>query len=816
MKRTCCEGGEDPVEVLQARDPVCGMTVEAESCQHSAEHGGERFLFCCSGCLAKFRAAPEAYAGERTKAVEPSGGPGPFVCPMCPEVKEEAPGPCPSCGMALESAGLPSLAPPITYICPMHPEVEQALPGPCPKCGMALELRVGTSPDQENPELDDMSRRLALSAALTLPVLVLAMGEMLPGNPVDGWLSHRVQQWWQGLLATPVVLWAGAPFFRRGTASLRRGSANMFTLIAAGTGAAYGYSLLALLVPDLLPATARGMGGAVPVYFEAAAVIVTLVLLGQVLELRARGRTGSALRELMELAPPIARRLLPAGQEQDIPLEQVRVGDHLRVRPGEKVPVDGQVVEGRSSVDESMISGEPLPVEKGSGDELTGGTVNGPGGLVMEAQRVGGQTLLARIIHSVAQAQRSRAPIQSLADRVSAIFVPVVVVVALASFGAWLIFGPAPQLASGLLAAVAVLIIACPCALGLATPISIMVAMGRGAQAGILIRDAEALETLAKVDTLVVDKTGTLTEGRPRVGSFGLMAGAPEGFERQQVLQLAAALERSSEHPLAEAIVRAAQERGLPVPPCKDFEYRPGRGVRGRVEGIAVALGNDRFLRELGLEPAQGAETRPSEAKGEETLVWLAVEDRLAGWLSLADPVKENAAASLEALRREGLRIVMLTGDGPSAAASVAAQVGIEEIHAQLLPADKEAHIANLQSRGHLVAMAGDGINDAPSLARAEVGIAMGTGTDIAMESASVTLGPRRPARPDPSPPALPFDAGQYSPEPLFRLRLQRCRRAGGSGGSLSATRLAPVSHVGELGHEPVFRFRHPQCAAAP
>ncbi|MCH9649366.1 MAG: heavy metal translocating P-type ATPase [Deltaproteobacteria bacterium] len=758
---SCCCEGEAPVvsaspDVL---DLVCGMKVDPAACAHQVDHESERFYFCCAGCAEKFRSDPEIYlADEAAVSVPPLGSPeslGPFVCPMCPEVQEPVFGACPSCGMALESAALPSLYPTAWYVCPMHPEVEEESPGSCPSCGMALELKAGEPREEVHTELQDMSRRFWFSAALSLPLLILAMGEMVPGDPLAGLLSPRARGWWQFILATPVVLWAGAPFFRRGIESLRHRSANMFTLIAAGTGVAYGYSLFALLAPGLLPASARGMGGMIPVYFEAAAVIVTFVLLGQVLELRARGRTGQALRDLMELAPATARRLLPNGGEEKIPLHAVRVGERLRVRPGDKVPVDGVVLEGRSSVQESMISGEPIAVEKAESSSLIGGTVNGTGSLVMEARRVGDETVLAQIVHRVAEAQRSRAPVQALADRVSGIFVPTVVVIAAIAFLAWFVLGPAPRLGHGLVAAVSVLIIACPCALGLATPISIMVAVGKAAKAGVLVRDAEALQVLQRVDTLVVDKTGTLTEGQPKVRSIELVESAPEGLDSEELLRLAASLERGSEHPLAAAICRAAEERDLPSGHCEAFDYQPGKGLRGQVDGVPVALGNARFFKELGYVadgPSDGAagggpggleagdRQPPLEVEAGQTIVWVAVRDHLAGRITLTDPIKPSAVSSVASLRRAGWQVIMLTGDSLSTAKAVAEAVGIDRVYGEMLPVEKERVVVDLQRTGRVVAMAGDGINDAPALARADVGIAMGTGTDIAMESAGVTL----------------------------------------------------------------------------
>jgi len=612
------------------------------------------------------------------------------------------------------------------YTCTMHPEVRQPGPGACPKCGMALEAAEVRLEAEEDPELRDMTRRFLLSLIFTIPLLVLTLG---------GFLAGRTGAWIQFALATPVVLWGGAPFFRRGWDSLRNRSPNMFTLIGMGTGVAWLYSLAAILIWDRLPASFLE-DGRPAVYFEGAAVIVTLVLLGQVLEGRARGRTSDALRALLGLAPAEARRLLPGGSEEDVPLEEVGPGDRLRVRPGEKVPVDGVVVEGKSFVDESMVTGESRAVEKKTGDAVVGGTLNGQGALVMEARRVGADTLLARIVMLVAEAQRSRAPIQGVADRVAALFVPAVVAAAAITFLVWAFFGPQPALAFALLNAVAVLIIACPCALGLATPMSIMVGTGRGARAGVLIRSAEALELLESVDTLVVDKTGTLTEGRPRLtGIHGL-----DGFEEDELLRLAAAVERASEHPLGRSVVEAAAERGLELPSVEGFEALRGRGVRGRADGRAVILGTERFLTECGVDPAAPAGGPAPEEGEQDSRILAAVDGRPAGWFSVSDPVKETTPEALRLLREEGVRVVMLTGDRRATAGAVAARLGIEEFEAEVLPERKGEVVARLQQEGRRVAMAGDGVNDAPALARADVGIAMGTGTDVAMESAGVTL----------------------------------------------------------------------------
>ncbi len=662
-----------------------------------------------------------------------AAGAGPYICPMCPGVESAVPASCPKCGMALESAA-PVAATRVEYTCPMHPEVLQDHPGDCPICGMALEPTVVSLKPEANPELIDMTRRFWIGAVLTLPLLVLAMGHMLPGMAEV--VPARVSAWVQLLLATPVVLWAGGPFFQRGWASLVSRNLNMFTLIALGTGAAYAFSVIATLAPGAFPATFRDAQGAVGVYFEAAAVIVVLVLLGQVLELRARERTGSALRALLDLAPKTARRITPEGRDEELPLELVQVGDLLRVRPGEKVPLDGEVVEGASAVDESMVTGEAIPVEKALGAKVIGGTLNGSGSFVLRAEHVGSETLLARIVQMVAQAQRSRAPIQRVADRVAAVFVPAVVAVAVLAFGLWALFGPSPSLAYALVAAVSVLIIACPCALGLATPMSIMVGTGRGAQAGVLIKEAAALERLEAVDTLVVDKTGTLTEGRPVV-----QAVEPRGdFENDELLRLAASLERGSEHPLARAILEAAEARGLGLETAEDFRSETGQGVLGRVAGRRVALGNGRMLEGLGVEPGPAAARAEALRAEGQTVIYLAVEGALAGLIGVADPIKATTPAALEALRAEGLRVVMLTGDNRTTASAVARRLGITEVEAEVLPGDKAAAVERLRAEGAVVAMAGDGVNDAPALAAADVGIAMGDGTDIAIESAGVTL----------------------------------------------------------------------------
>jgi len=660
-----------------------------------------------------------------------------FTCPMHAEVRLDEPGPCPKCGCALEPL-LPVVAPAAqTYTCPMHPEIVQAGPGACPKCGMALEPMDPTAAAEgPDPEYVDMRRRFWTSLALTLPVFVIAMSEVLPGNPLQAAVKPTILGWIQFALATPVILWGGWPFFVRGWDSLRTRNLNMFTLIAIGTGVAFVYSAVATIAPGVFPAAFRASDGTVAVYFEAAAVIVTLVLLGQVLELKARGQTSSAIRALLDLAPATARRIAPDGEEQDVPLGEVAVGDHLRVRPGEKVPVDGIVLEGSSAVDEAMVSGEPLPVEKTPGAALIGATVNGTGSLVMRAEKIGSDTLLARIVTMVAEAQRSRAPIQRLVDVVSSYFVPAVILVAVATFAIWALWGPAPALAFALINAVAVLIIACPCALGLATPMSVMVGIGRGAGEGVLIRNAEALEKFESVDTLIVDKTGTLTEGRPRLTTVE----AADGVDEAEMLRLAASLERSSEHPLAEAIVDGARQGELKFAKVSDFASVTGHGVSGTVDGRAVALGNARMLDTLKVDTsALGERAEALRAEGA-TVMFVVLDGTLAGLVAVADPIKATSAAAVDQLHRAGITIVMATGDNKTTAESVARSLGIDRVEAEVLPERKLEIVRDLQNAGNVVAMAGDGINDAPALAQADIGIAMGTGTDIAMESADVTL----------------------------------------------------------------------------
>jgi len=726
-------------EEADAIDPVCGMKVDPRAPKGgSLEHEGRSYFFCNPKCRERFHADPARFLAPTPTEPEPPAAPGTlYVCPMDPEVRQDHPGACPRCGMALEPESPPVLEARVEYVCPMHPQVVRDGPGSCPLCGMALEPRTVLPEEAPDPELQSMRLRFRVGLGLTVPLLALAMSDMIPGQPVQHAVAASVLAWGQLVLATPVVLWAGWPFFQRGWASVRNRHLNMFTLIALGTGAAYLFSVFATLFPHVLPQGLRtGHGGSAPLYFEAAAVIITLVALGQVLELRARHATSGALRALLSLAPAVARRIREDGHEEDVPLTRVHVGDRLRVRPGEKVPVDGAVLEGTSAVDESMVTGESLPVEKTPGDKVTGGTVNGTGSLVMRAERVGKDTLLSRIVQRVGEAQRTRAPIQRLADTVAGVFVPAVIAIAVVTAGVWGVWGPEPRLAHALVNAVAVLIIACPCAVGLATPMSVMVGTGRGAQAGVLIRDAAALERLEAVDTLVVDKTGTLTEGKPRLVS---VVPAP-GFDEARLLRLAASLERGSEHPLAAALVEGAQERGVSLSTVEGFRSHTGQGVTGRVEGAEVALGNAALMGTRGVDAGElGLRAEALRTEGQ-TVVLVAVDGRMGGLLGVADPVKATTPEALTLLRHEGLRVVMLTGDSRTTAEAVARRLGIIEVIAGVLPDAKGDAVRKLQREGRVVAMAGDGVNDAPALAQADVGIAMGTGTDIAMESAGVTL----------------------------------------------------------------------------
>jgi Cu+-exporting ATPase len=720
------------------KDPVCGMEVNSESAPYHHDHGGERFYFCSEHCLVKFRENPEKYlVGEPPGTAEQVAGPeGEYFCPMCPDVRAHKPGPCPKCGMALEFAGEPAPVQRTEWTCPMHPEVVQDQPGNCPKCGMALEARTVAGEEEENPELADMKRRFWVAVAFSAPVFVIAMGHMVPGRPMERLFPVSAMGWIEMFFATPVVFWAGWPFFQRFRASIVNRSLNMFTLIGLGVGVAYLYSVIAKLFPQVFPASFRSETAEVAVYFESAAIITTLVLLGQVLELKARSRTGAAIKALLGLAPKTARRIRLDGSEEDVSLGDVLPDDRLRVRPGEKVPVDGTILEGISSVDESMITGEPIPLEKGPGDRVIGATINGTGSLVMRAEKVGSDTLLARIVRMVAEAQRSRAPIQKLADQVVGWFVPAVILVSLITFGIWAVVGPEPRMAHAVVNAVAVLIIACPCALGLATPVSIMVATGRGATFGVLFKNAEAIEVMRQVDTLVVDKTGTLTEGKPK-----LVTVDSEGdVDESTILRLAGSLERGSEHPLAAAIVKGAEERGIQLGNAESFGYSTGKGVTGLVDGREVALGNARLLEEKGIASGTMEAKAESLRKEGQTVMLVAVDGKVAGLVGVADPIKATTPDAVKRLHDEGIRIVMLTGDNRVTAAAVARKLGIDDVVPEVLPDQKAAAVKKFQEEGRIVAMAGDGINDAPALARAQVGIAMGTGTDVAMESAGVTL----------------------------------------------------------------------------
>jgi Cu+-exporting ATPase len=757
---------------MMERDPVCGMTVDPARAAAQVVYAGKTYYFCCGGCADKFRAEPAKYLNASAPAAmqrdsglvqfshagAPAASPAlvvsredmlgterpaenpaaanAYICPMDAEVREDYPGACPKCGMALEPSLPLALATRVEYTCPMHPQIVRPGPGSCPICGMALEPRTVIAEEPENPEMVSMTRRFWASVALTIPVLALGMSDLIPGQPLPHVLRMRAIGWIELALATPVVLWGGWPFFERGWASLVNRSLNMFTLIALGTGTAFLYSVVAVLFPQFFPAAFRGMNGELPVYFEAAAAITTLVLLGQVLELRARSRTSAAIRSLLRLSPKNARLVRADGTELDVPLEHIQVGDMLRVRPGEKVPVDGVVTDGESSVDESLMTGEPIPVEKGPGQKVIGGTINGTGTLVMRAERVGNETLLAQIVRMVSEAQRSRAPVQKLADRVARYFVPAVVLIAAITFAVWAAVGPQPRMAHALLNAVAVLIIACPCALGLATPMAIMVGTGRGALAGILVKNAEALEALEKVDTIVVDKTGTLTEGRPKV----IAVIAAPGFDDAAILRIAATLERASEHPLAAAILARAEERGIGPGESSDFQSRTGKGVLAKMGAQVAALGNRALFAELGISlEALQEKARQREGDGE-TVMFVAVEGKAAGLITVADPIKATAAEAIKKLHQDGIHVVMLTGDSRATAEVVARKLGIEKVFAGVLPEQKNEVVKQLQAEGHIVAMAGDGVNDAPALSQADVGIAMGTGTDVAIESAGITL----------------------------------------------------------------------------
>jgi P-type Cu+ transporter len=749
-------------------DPVCGMSVEPLRAAAQEESDGKNYFFCSAGCAAKFRADPAKFLSQPQIAKNMPAGfvasagtqdlspdvhdrwrhdaaaddrknekqAAEYICPMDPEVRQDHAGACPKCGMALERAGGSPPATRIEYTCPMHPEIVRDGPGACPICGMALEPRTAVTADEQNPELVSMTRRFWVSVAVTVPILLLGMSGMISNNPFSRLLSMQGTNWIEFVLATPVVLWAGWPFFQRGWASVVNRSLNMFTLIALGTGAAFFYSVVAVLFPQAFPAAFRGAHGEVPVYFEAAAAITTLVLLGQVLELRARSQTSTAIKSLLKLSPRSARLVRADGTEIDVPVEHLQVGDMMRVRPGEKVPVDGIITDGTSSVDESLITGESIPVEKITGARVIGGTVNGTGSFVVRADRVGSETTLAQIVKMVSDAQRSRAPVQRLADRVAAYFVPAVMLIAVLTFVAWALFGPAPKMAHALLSAVAVLIIACPCALGLATPMAIMVGTGRGALAGVLIKNAEALEILEKVDTLVVDKTGTLTEGKPRVASIF----AIEGLSENDVIRFTASLEKASEHPLAAAILSAAAERKVELGKTEAFQSITGKGVTGKVNTRSVALGNRAMLAQLNVTLGDlNEKAKTLEADGQ-TVMFVALDGKAIGIIGVADPLKATTKDAIDLLKRDGIQIVMLTGDSQATADAVARKLGIEKVIAGVLPDKKAEAVRALQAEGKIVAMAGDGVNDAPALTQANVGIAMGTGTDVAIESAGITL----------------------------------------------------------------------------
>jgi len=743
------------------KDPVCGMDINASEASGFTEWEGKRYWFCSPHCQSTFEKDPAKYTGlkeekqtgggcchsegdheghhhhshshevteEKAKTSEVT-----YTCPMHPEVRQDGPGSCPKCGMALEPlAPVVETRSIIQYVCPMHPEIVKDEPGNCPICGMALEPKTVTEETESNPELADMTRRFWVSTILSIPLLIFTMGGSIIGRPG---LNISWLPWLELLLATPVILWCGAPFFVRGWQSIVNRSLNMFTLIAIGTGVAYIYSLIATIFPNIFPDAFRDAEGLVAVYFEAAAVIVTLVLLGQVLELKARDKTSSAIKALLGLAPKTARIVRENGVEEDIPLDHVQVGDLLRVRPGEKVPVDGEIVEGNSTLDESMVTGEPLPVKKSSGDKVTGATVNGTGTFLMRAEKVGSDTLLARIVQMVSEAQRSRAPIQGLADKVSSYFVPAVVIISVLTFVVWSLFGPEPRMAYALVNAVAVLIIACPCALGLATPMSIMVGTGRGAMGGVLIKNAEALETMEKVDTLVVDKTGTLTEGKPQLVT---MKSAGQ-LSEDDLLRYTASLERASEHPLGEAIVKKAHEKGLELMKVDDFQSVTGKGISGTVGKSVVAVGNMRLMDELGVDVGEFTRNADELRNKAETVIFIAIDGKIGGLMGIADPIKKTTPDAIRKLQKEKIKVVMLTGDNRATAEAVAKQLNIDEVVADVLPEKKNEIVKQFQEQGKIVAMAGDGINDAPALAQAHVGIAMGSGTDVAIESAGITL----------------------------------------------------------------------------
>ncbi len=723
------------------KDVVCGMEIKKEDAAGTHEHAGETFYFCSAHCWSTFKTSPEKYLTPKEeikkKPVEKQGQKALiYTCPMHPEIEQAGPGDCPKCGMALEPKGVPLVPKKTEYTCPMHPEIVQDHPGDCPKCGMALEPRTVREGENDNTELKDMSRRFWLSGLLAFPVFFTAMGAEMWPEVFSGVIAPQTRQWMELLLSTPVVWWGGWPFFVRGWKSIVHRSLNMFTLIALGVSVAWIYSLIAVMTPGIFPEALVDAHGIIPVYFEAAAVITALVLLGQVLELRARSQTNAAIQLLLGLAPKTARIVRENGTEEDIPLEHVQPGDLLRVRPGEKVPVDGIVVEGESNIDESMVTGEPVPVAKTAETKLIGATVNGTGSLLMKAEKVGADTLLSQIVHMVAEAQRSRAPIQKLVDIVASYFVPAVVVISILTFFVWAFFGPEPALAYAMINAVAVLIIACPCALGLATPMSIMVGTGKGATMGILIKNAEALEIMEKIDTLVVDKTGTLTEGKPKLVAVTTVS----GIDETEALKLAATLEKASEHPLAEAIVRGAEEKGIVLEKTEHFKSHTGMGVTGDVAGTNVALGNLKLFQHLGIDPGDWPQKADAGRAEGQTVMLLAIDGKAAALIGVADPIKNTTPEAIRDLHGEGIQVVMLTGDSLKTAEAVASKLDIDQIQAEVLPEQKAQVVKQLQAQGKIVAMAGDGINDAPALAQAQVGIAMGTGTDVAMESAGVTL----------------------------------------------------------------------------
>ncbi len=716
---------------MKVTDPVCNMIIEESDAVGTSTYKGTTYYFCTETCKEEFDKNPEAFLGDRGREVPVAGE---YTCPMDPEIRQDKPGSCPKCGMALEP-----VLPPITiarteWICPMHPEIVRETPGNCPICGMTLEPKT-VLPEEENPELRDMRRRFKVSAVLAIPVVIIAMRHMI-GLPLEHITTPDILRWIELIFATLVVLWGGWPFFLRGWKSIVNRSPNMFTLIGLGIGVAYVYSVIASLFPGIFPDSFRSERGEVGVYFEAAAVIVTLVLLGQVLELRARGQTSAAIKALLGLAPKTARLIKENGIEEDIPLDQVRPGDLLRVRPGEKVPIDGIVTEGSSSVDESMITGEPIPVQKQPGDRIIGATINGTGTLVMRAEKVGAETLLSQIVQMVADAQRSRAPIQKLADIVAGYFVQIVVSIAIITFIIWAWVGPEPRFTLAIINAVAVLIIACPCALGLATPVSIMVATGKGATVGVLFKNAEAIEMMRKVDTLIVDKTGTLTIGKPKLTEIFPV----QGWDEKSVLYYAASIERGSEHPLASAIVITADEKNIILSHAESFESKTGKGVIGRVDERVVALGNRKLLEEIGIDPGEISRQAEEMRSEGHTVMFVVVDGTIVGLLGVADPIKETTPTAIRKLRDDNVKIVMLTGDSHTTAEAVAKKLEINEVFAEVLPDQKAGWVKHLQDEGSIVAMAGDGINDAPALAQAHVGIAMGTGTDVAMESAGVTL----------------------------------------------------------------------------